>query len=102
MVATNKVFSPQNFVEVLTDRCYVFDGENDIDMIHAILVENGIEGIEDDTLWDYPLNEIDEISRLELDVVLVEVCYFDEDFNLQKEFRWFEIPARFVSKFKKA
>jgi hypothetical protein len=45
-------------------------------------------------LWDYPLDEIDHIVENELNVVLVDTSYVDDDTcELVNEYRWFEIPT---------
>jgi NAD(P)H-dependent FMN reductase len=63
-----------------------------------VFEQNGIE-TEETPLWDYPLNEIDHIVENNLNVVLVEIGYFDENDYLQKEFRWFEVPENMIEKF---
>lgn len=102
MVLTNRVYTTQSFLEAITDKCYIIGSyiDNDIDFIHEILTVEGFEDDTDNTLWDYPLNEIDEIVHNELNVVLVEVGYFDENDNLIKEYRWFEVPEESIDAFK--
>lgn len=97
-VLSNEVYSPQGFVGELTGNFYIFNDDNDIDTIHELLRQNGIE-TEESPLWDYPLNEIDHIVENKLNVVLVEIGYFDEKDYLQKEFRWFEVPEHMIEKF---
>ena len=92
MVATNKLYSPQKFVEVLTGKYYIFDGDDDIEEIHKLLRKNGIESYEN-PLWDYPLNEIDHIVENDINVVLVDVMVTNEDDEFEHKLRWFEIPA---------
>ena len=92
MVLTNRVFTPQTFLEAITGKCYVVDGSDDIEFIHEVLTEEGYEDDECCTVWDYPLNEIDECIEQEIDVVLVECCYFDDNDELCKEYRWFQVP----------
>lgn len=92
MVATNKLYSPSEFVEVLTGKYYIFDGDCDFDIIHELLRENGIES-DENPLWDYPLNEIDHIVANNIPVVLVNGMAEDENGDFKHELRWFEIPA---------
>lgn len=99
-VLTNKVFTPQTFLEAITGKCYVVDGSDDIKFIHEILIEEGYEDDECCTVWDYPLNEIDEIVENEINVVLVECGCFDDDDELQKEYRWFQVPNGCEEKFR--
>lgn len=98
MVLSNKLFTPQTFLEIITDKCYMY-GDDDIRLIHKVLREEGFEDDDSCTLWDYPLDEIGEIVENEIDVVLVECCYFDDNDVLQKEYRWFEVPEECVNKF---
>ena len=99
MVATNKLYSPQEFVEVLTGKYYIIDGDNDIENIHALLIHEGIES-EESPLWDYPLNEIAHIVENDINVVLVEVAVWNEETgHFEHELRWFEIPADCVVDF---
>ena len=98
MVVTNKLYSPQEFVEILTGKYYIFNGINDIDDIHTYLYVEGIE-TEEQQLWDYALDEIDHVIEHDLPIVLVKVLVEDDDGNLQSEVRWFEIPAECVANF---
>lgn len=98
MVLSNKLFTPQTFLEIITDKCYMYD-DDDIHFIHKILREEGFEDDDSCTLWDYPLDEIGEIVENEINVVLVECCYFDGNYVLQREYRWFEVPEECVNKF---
>ena len=100
MVLSNKLWTPQTFLEVITDKCYIVDGDNDAEFIHDILIRGGFEDDDCCTVWDYPLEEIDEIVENDIDVVLVECCYFDDNDTLQHEYRWFEVPDGCEEKFK--
>lgn len=92
MVLSKKLWTPQTFLEVITDKCYIINGDNDAEFIHDVLRGEGFEDDDCCTVWDYPLDEIDEIVENDVDVVLVECCYFDDNDKLQHEYRWFEVP----------
>ena len=98
MVVTKKLYSPQEFVEVLTGKCYIFRSDDDIEEIHDLLRENGLE-TEEYPLWDYSLDAIEHIVEHDIPVVLVGVLVEDDDGKLNQELRWFEIPADCVDKF---
>lgn len=100
MVLSNKLFTPQTFLEIITGKCYIINGTDDIEFIHEVLFEEGFEDNDCCTVWDYPLDEIGEIVENEVNVVLVECCYFDFDDVLQKVYRWFEVPDGCEKKFK--
>lgn len=92
MVKSNKIYSPQNYLEAVTGKCYIISGYNDVDFIQEVLVQNGYT----DTLWDYPLSEIDHIAENKLNVVLVDCLVVDPDTNaFEHEYRWFEVPDGF-------
>lgn len=92
MVKSEQIYSPQSYLEAVTGKCYIINGDNDMELIQEILVENGYT----DELWDYPLSEIGHIVENELNVVLVDCMVYNED---KKEFehvyRWFEVPEDF-------
>lgn len=92
MVKSEKLYSPQNYLEAVTGKCYIIDGEDDIEFIQEILVENGYI----DELWDYPLSEIDHIVKNNLNVVLVDCMVVNgETDEFEHEYRWFEVPEDF-------
>lgn len=99
MVLSNTIYTPQNFVEALTDKCYIFNSDNDAERIHKLLAIEGIE-TKDSPLWDYPLSEIEHIVENNINVVLVEIVYFDENDAFQREYRWFEVPEEYADRFK--
>ena len=101
MVLTNIIYTPQSFVETLIDKCYLFNSDNDAERIHNLLAIENIE-TEDSPLWDYPLSEIEHIVENNINVVLVEIVYFDEDDVFQREYRWFEVPEEYADRFKES
>ena len=88
MVKSEKLFSPQFYLESVTGVCYVVNGDDDIEFIDNALQHNGY-----DSLWNYPLSEIDIIVEGGIGVVLVDCMVYDSgarEFN--HELRWFEVP----------
>lgn len=100
MFVAKNVHSPQSFLKTITNKCFIVEGDNDIDFIHDILVELGYEDEDCCTLWDYPLDEIDEIVANDISVVLVGCCVLDGFGKIQKELRWFQIPDESVDRFR--
>ena len=92
MVVTNKVYTPEMFVEALTGKCEYFDGRDPITQIHSFLKKYGIE-VEDQEFWDYPINEIEHILSEKMNVILVDVSGFYLEDKWEKLFRWFEITG---------
>ena len=95
MIKSKRTYTPQSFVDALTDRCYIFRQENTVSEIHHLLRLNGIE-TEENPLWDYPMDEIDHIVANGIPVVLVDVSGFNENDKWVEEYRWFEVPEDFV------
>lgn len=91
MVKSEKIYSPQNYLEAVTGKCYIIDGYDDAELIQEILVENGYT----DELWDYPLSEIDHIVENKLNVVLVDCMVVNSEDEFEHVYRWFEVPEDF-------
>ena len=90
MVKSEKLFTPQSYVEALTGNCYVFGSDNVCEQISNVLLLNKMPN-----LFDYPLSEIDHIVENKIDVVLVDVSCFDKHGIWHYEYRWFEVPENF-------
>ena len=90
MVKSEKLFTPQSYVEALTGNCYVFGSDNVCEQISNVLLLNKMPN-----LFDYPLSEIDHIVENKIDVVLVDVSCFDKHGTWHYEYRWFEVPENF-------
>ena len=83
----DKVYTPQEYLERVTGKCYAVLGDNDANEISRILKNLGVE------LWDYPLSEIEHIVQNAINVVLVECMMWDDkEYEYRKEYRWFELP----------
>ena len=90
MVKSEKLFTPQSYVEALTGNCYVFGSDNVCEQISNVLLLNKMPN-----LFDYPLSEIDHIVENKIDVVLVDVSCFDKHGIWHYVYRWFEVPENF-------
>ena len=87
MVKSDNLFNPQSYLELVTGRCYFQKSSEDVfTFIDNVLELNGLN------LWNYPLSEIDHIVENDIDVVLVDCCYWQGD-AIISELRWFEVPA---------
>lgn len=88
MVKSEKLFSPQSYLDSVTGNCYAINGDDDIAAIECILDDHHLSN-----LWNYPLSEIDHIVENNLDVVLVDCMVYNEDTSeFEHELRWFEVP----------
>lgn len=85
MVKSEHIYSPQDYLELVTGKYYVVRGDDDIETIESILKENGYN------LLNYPLSEIDHIVENSLNVVLVDCLFYDEEKSeFEHIYRWFE------------
>lgn len=99
MVKSEKIYSPQQYLEAVTGLYYVAREDDDIKFIEDRLSDfarrNGNFEWEV-ALWNYPLSEIDHIVENEIDVVLVDcMVWNDETKEFEHEYRWFEVPEYF-------
>lgn len=90
MVKSEKIYSPQDYLDAVTGNYYCIDGDDDIEFIQRILAQNEFE------LWDYPMSEIDHIVENELNVVLVDCMVWNKKTKeFEHQYRWFEVPEDF-------
>lgn len=95
MVKSEQIYSPQSYLEAVTGKCYIINGEDDVEFIRNILAENDLAA-----LWDFPLSEIDHIVENELDVVLVDCMVVNEETDeFEHIYRWFEVPEDFKEEY---
>ena len=93
MVKSEKIYSPQSYLEAVTGMWYIVKGDDDIELIENILKEYDLD------LWNYPLSEIDHIVENEIDVVLVDcMVYNDKSKEYEHVYRWFEVYEDFEEK----
>lgn len=91
MVRSEKIYSPQAYLEAVTGKCYVISGEDDVEFIGIVLAQNDLT-----ELWDFPLSEIDHIVKNKLNVVLVDCMVVNEETDqFEHVYRWFEVPEDF-------
>lgn len=95
-VISNKMYSPSEFVELITGEYYAFSGDNDSIAIRQILDECGYKNV-----WDYMLNEIDFLCKNPNQVVLVDCMIWNpHDNQYHHTYRWFQVPEDKIEKFK--
>ena len=95
MVKSERLYSPQEYLDAVLGECYLFDSyvDDDIKELEEILKK------EDKALWNYPLTEIDHIVENGLDVVLVDcMVWSTTDREFKRTLRWFEVPSDFIDK----
>lgn len=88
MILYDGVLSPQNYLQIVTGRCFCLHADNQIEEVENILdYELGVG-----TCWSYPLKETVEVVKNDNDVVLVEIVNINENCEQERLCRWFEIP----------
>lgn len=86
-VASNNIYSIQSFCDEFLGFCPMIRGDRD--ELRMLMDNAGYE-----ELWDYPLNEIDEVLEHGSKVVLVDTSYVDKvngEYQTVREYRWVEI-----------
>lgn len=87
-VHSEKIYSPQDYLELVTGNCYTVDGDNDVEFVEKILEKL------DYCLWSFPLNEIDHIIENKLNVVLVDCMILNKRTREYDHiYRWFEVES---------
>ena len=90
MVKSEKLYSPQSYLECITGNCYAIRGCDDTETVEYILKEQGYN------LRSYSLIEIERIISESLDVVLVDCMVWNEKSKeYEHVYRWFEVPENF-------
>ena len=86
-VKSEKIYSPQEYLELITGKCYAVRGDNDVETIEKILEKLGY------CLWSYAFTEIEHIVEEKLNVVLVDcMVYNEKEKDFEHVYRWFEVP----------
>lgn len=94
MVKSEKLYTPQTYLELVTGEYFLIHGDNDIEEVENILCKFGF-----DCLNNYPLSEIDHIVENDLNVVLVDcMVYNDKTKEYEHVYRWFEVDEDFEEK----
>ena len=91
LVKSQKIYTPQTYIEAMTGECFCFDQEHTVYEIETILDDWFGEG----EYWSYDLEEIDHIVENEIPVVLVDVSGFYGKNEMQTLYRWFQVNEDF-------
>lgn len=86
VIKSEKIFTPQEYLELVTGKTYVISSDNDVEAVELILEKEGYD------FWTYTFTEIEHVIDNEVPVVLVDYMIYNED---TKEFehvlRWSEV-----------
>lgn len=87
MVTSKEMYTTQKYCEKFLGFCPIVSGvQNEL---RHILDSKGLNN-----LWDYPLDEIDEIVKNNINVVLVDTTYIGDNAEMVHEYRWFEVSNK--------
>ena len=88
MVKSDYFLSPQEYLEIVTGKTFIISGDNDCEYIERQLEKEGLS-----KLWSFPLSELTEAANSDIDIVLVDCMYEDENDGYCHTLRWFELPT---------
>lgn len=95
-VISRKLWTPQEYVEAITGKCYIINDDNDSITIRQVLEANGYPNV-----WDYMLDEINNIPENVRQIVLVDCLIWNEhEGQYVHSYRWFQVPDDKVENFK--
>lgn len=90
-VKSQKVYSPQNFIGILTGNFYLFSSSSFIrGHLESILEEHGYAGP-----ISFDIDEIEIIVNGNYPVVLVDTSFYQSNGVYQNNFTWFRVPENF-------
>ncbi len=87
-VLHNDILSEEEYLFLVTNKHYSLKNEDRLNEMRDILE---LESLDD--LWDYRLDEIDEVKEMEHQVVLVKTKTVYDNSKPMTEYRWFEVPC---------
>lgn len=87
VVKSNNIFSPQNYLEIITGNCYFFDlGVPILEQINKILRQHKRN------TKSYPLKDTPKLLNRQIYVVLVDCSDVNDEGYPVKDYRWFRVP----------
>lgn len=88
MYVHDKIISAETYIEFITGKHYDLERPDQFEEMAEIMRETG-----NDDLWDFPIEDIEEILENDTPVVLVDVYGTTIDDNtMHHVHRWFELP----------
>lgn len=84
-IVYGQILSPQAFLDLITDKCYIVEGDDDRQFINLALAKNGYEN-----LWNCSLADISDYYT-NYNLVLVDCLYWD-GISYEHDYRWWQVP----------
>ena len=92
-IKSNNIFSPQNYLELITDECYIIHTSKPVlQQIEEILDDYGFPTV------SYDLADVHTALSAGAPIVLVDCCDVDDDLQPVKIYRWFQVPSDFCER----
>lgn len=88
-IVSKKLYSPFEYLKLVTGKDHIISGNDTIACVEEILEREGYY-----YLWNFPLDEMEEIIEHDLRVVLVDCLVLNEETKkMEHEYRWFEVET---------
>ena len=92
MILYDGIVYPQAFLEVMTEKCFSVSAANQLELVEKILdIELGEE-----QCLSYPFSETKDVVINDKNVVLVEIVNINERCEMERLYRWFELPEEWT------
>lgn len=89
MVVSQKMYTPLEYLKLVTGKNHILSGRDDVKSIRKILKDEGC-GV----LWCYPLDDIECIVHHSADVVLVDCLVWNHKTEqMEHKYCWFEVEV---------
>ena len=86
-MASDEIFSPQNYLMAVTGKCFMIDGDDDIAAIKNILKQT-----DNEKLRNFSLNQVFKAAVENCRIVLVDCMIYDNSQNkFMHKLQWFEV-----------
>ena len=86
-IKSSNIFSPQNYLELITDECYIIHTSKPVlQQIEEILDDYGFPTV------SYDLADVHTALSAGTPIVLVDCCDTDDNLRPIKSYRWFQVP----------
>lgn len=89
MIKHTEILSVQDYLDLVTGKCYIIRGNDDMELINQILKENGLKA------RNYKFANVEGFIKDKTDVVLVRCYVLDKKIQEYKtDLRWCEFPVQ--------
>ena len=90
-IASNSIYSPQNFLELCTSECYII-ADNATAQIDFLLKEKKVMNRSNKPVRSFAFDDIESAIKDNASVILVDVTGVNDGGEFVYAFRWYEAP----------